>query len=92
MGDATAEYCKECDTQMIFDGDSYYCPKCIEKPGVDAFDYRPTIGAEKLAEDHWSYIDDVLSLAGRSQLQLDEIGFHYKSAFIHGYKHAKEGD
>lgn len=41
--------------------------------------------AKKLAEEHWAYIRGLLNLhevAGR-----EVIGWHYKTAFIHGYKH-----
>lgn len=93
MGDATDEYCKKCDTKMEFDGDSYYCPECIKKPGVDAFNI--TAGSEKLAEDHWNYVQQVILEAKDMDLpdqHIIEIGFHYKTAFVHGYKHSQEGD
>lgn len=41
--------------------------------------------ATVLADEHWDYIRSVLELHGREDLE--EIGFHYKSAMIHGYKH-----
>lgn len=59
--------------------------------------------ASRLANDHWSYVHDLCKttldsaldgfdiIASISKEQLIEvIGFHYKSAFIHGYKHAIE--
>lgn len=45
---------------------------------------------EELADAHWEYIKDLLFT---HKITLDVItlcGFHYKSAFIHGYKHALE--
>ena len=62
---------------------------------VEDVPYRPTIGAEKLAEDHWEYIERVIAPYHTTEYDkkdLEIIKFHYKSAFIHGYKHAKEMD
>ena len=69
------------------------------KKALQEAGYRPTIGAEKLAEDHWAYIEEMLGLSIPgidAYLTKEEFikisGFHYKTAFVHGYKHAKEGD
>ena len=43
--------------------------------------------AEKLAEAHWSYIKELLLTHGEHIDNVEKIGFHYKSAMIHGYKH-----
>jgi len=54
------------------------------------------MGTEKgkeLAEAHWGYVETLLNLhnVGANIVNLvDVIGFHYKSSFEHGYKHAKE--
>ena len=56
----------------------------ITKPSTD------TDRATELAEAHWDYVKRVLVHSG---IEVDEVartGFHYKSAFIHGYKHAME--
>ena len=45
---------------------------------------------EKLAEEHWSYVEKVLVVAGEDELTIAKIRFHYISAFIHGYKHAED--
>jgi len=42
----------------------------------------------ELAEAHWKYVEAVLE--AHNVHNVDEIGFHYKSAFIHGYKHGVE--
>ncbi len=42
---------------------------------------------ELLAQDHWDYIETLLYKHGLKFEILNVIGFHYKSAFIHGYKH-----
>ena len=54
----------------------------------------------KIVEDHWKYVEALtratLPAAGNTTVAftIDElvalIGFHYKSAFIHGWKHALE--
>ena len=46
--------------------------------------------AEELADAHWDYIEQVLETAGYVAEQLDEIGFHYRTAMVHGYKHGVE--
>ena len=46
--------------------------------------------AVKLAEEHWEYIDKLLELHAVEKELRDIIAYHYKTAFIHGYKHAKE--
>lgn len=45
----------------------------------------------KLVEDHWQYVKEVLEACNsKTSYEINEIGFHYKSAMIHGWKHAKE--
>lgn len=51
--------------------------------------------AEKLAEAHWEYIEALLRNEINASNEPSEcleryiqsIGFHYKTAMIHGYKH-----
>jgi len=45
---------------------------------------------EKLAEAHWNYIKDLLLNHKINKSYTEQIGFHYKTAFIHGYKHGQE--
>jgi len=45
---------------------------------------------EKLAWDHWNYIEGVLRTQGIEVKQLETIKYHYTTAFIHGYKHGVE--
>lgn len=47
--------------------------------------------SEELAEDHWGYIKELLLTHNEDDISIERIGFHYKTAFIHGYKHAMEG-
>ena len=44
--------------------------------------------AQKLAEEHWSYIGKLMELMLGRELEL--LKFHYTEAFIHGYKHGLE--
>ena len=41
------------------------------------------------AKDHWDYIAALLREHGESDAVILKIGFHYQTAFIHGYKHGK---
>ena len=44
-----------------------------------------------LAENHWGYVREVLEDAGADSDQLIErIGFHYRTAMVHGFKHGAE--
>ena len=43
----------------------------------------------KLAQDHWNYIKSLLEAHAVDEYEIDVIGFHYRTAFIHGYKHGK---
>ena len=52
---------------------------------------------DKLVNDHWNYIEGVLYAAIQYDeateidvARIEEIGFHYKTAFKHGYGHARE--
>ena len=53
-------------------------------------------GAEKLANDHWSYVEQVITIGNKTEWDksakniLNVIKFHYISAFIHGFKHGVE--
>jgi len=46
--------------------------------------------AEELAAAHWSYIAALLSAHQHQPELIEIIGFHYRSALIHGYKHGQE--
>jgi len=46
---------------------------------------------EKMAELHWNYIKSLLVAHGfDADDNLELIGFHYQTAFIHGFKHGVE--
>lgn len=47
----------------------------------------------KLADDHWKYIVNLLAVSmPKSQFlsTVEMASFHYKTAFVHGYKHGQE--
>ncbi len=47
-------------------------------------------GIKKLAEEHWDYVSKVLKTHGEDEKTIAKIGFHYKTAFVHGAKHERE--
>lgn len=46
--------------------------------------------AESLATAHWLYIESLLSAHGQDETTIEQCGFHYRTAFVHGWKHAME--
>lgn len=46
--------------------------------------------AKQLAQEHWNYLEQLLLTHNIPVEQINIIGFHYKTAFIHGYKHSQE--
>ena len=46
--------------------------------------------AYDLAEEHWSYIEELLWAHGEKVGNMDIAKFHYNEAFKHGYKHCWE--
>lgn len=46
--------------------------------------------AEELAEAHWGYIEGILAVHNVTIAEITACGYHYKAAFVHGYKHALE--
>jgi hypothetical protein len=49
-----------------------------------------TSSLDKLVDDHWKYIESVLIAHGVTVSDRLIAKFHYKTAFVHGYKHALE--
>ena len=50
------------------------------------------MNSKELADAHWKYIEALLMIHENDQDFVDVIGFHYKSSFIHGYKHGIEAE
>jgi len=44
----------------------------------------------EIAEAHWNYIKDLLLNHKIAKDKINLVGFHYKTAFVHGYKHGQE--
>jgi len=44
----------------------------------------------KLVDDHWKYIEGIFMAQDRDDDLVHEIGYHYKTAMKHGWRHAKE--
>lgn len=47
----------------------------------------PSKRASVLAEAHWKYVKELLTVQSVGNPMIDIIGFHYRTAMIHGYKH-----
>ena len=47
-------------------------------------------GLQDLIDAHWAYVKGVIEAHNGTDLELAVAEFHYKSAFKHGWKHAKE--
>ena len=48
------------------------------------------IDVEVLAEAHTKYIVKLMEAHGEDSITIKKVQFHYKSAFLHGWKHAIE--
>lgn len=46
--------------------------------------------AQHLADAHWTYIARLMYAHDEDEEIMELCGFHYRTAFIHGYKHALE--
>lgn len=44
----------------------------------------------ELADSHWGYVKSVLEAHDEAPDIVERCGFHYREAFIHGYKHGVE--
>lgn len=45
---------------------------------------------EELANAHWAYVESVLNAHGVDDETIEQCGFHYKTAMVHGFKHGVE--
>lgn len=48
--------------------------------------------AKQIADEHWDFIKQLLETHGENPEIIQKIGFHYKTALIHGYGHGKEAE
>lgn len=49
-----------------------------------------TVYAKTSSDQHWEYIKSLLENCNMNPDEIRRIGFHYKTAFIHGFKHGVE--
>lgn len=45
---------------------------------------------QTMIDDHWRYVQSVLLAHGTELKEIELCEHHYRTAFAHGYKHAKE--
>ena len=45
---------------------------------------------EQLAAAHWQYVEGLLELHGVNAEDVEIIGWHYRAAMVHGFKHGME--
>ncbi len=45
---------------------------------------------EQLAAAHWQYVEGLLELHGLDAEVIEKIGWHYRAAMVHGFKHGME--
>lgn len=48
------------------------------------------MNVEELAQAHWDYVASVLKAHGVDEQVIEVCGHHYRTAFVHGWKHAME--
>jgi hypothetical protein len=48
------------------------------------------MNAQELAEANWEYIESLLLVHGETPSNVGKVGFHYRTAFVHGFKHGIE--
>lgn len=52
---------------------------------------QESIDHRKIADDHWEFVKGLICAAYAGiELDLSLVDFAYKSAFLHGWKHAKD--
>ena len=77
----------------VFDNHvGFICCECLDMAdeATQKQQAQPQNDAQELASDHWSYVRGVLQAAGLFDDQIEDIEYHYISAFVHGYKHGVE--
>lgn len=62
----------------------------MEKQKEYAKTAKAQIDVAEIAADHWSYIENLLTTHMVDGDLVEIVGFHYRTAFVHGWKHAME--
>jgi hypothetical protein len=85
--DDDCSYCIERTGSPCYWVEEDLCSACAEGLGYLSDQMEEFEPENELASRHWSYVDELLSIHGIIPEDRQMIGFHYKSAFVHGYKH-----
>jgi len=46
---------------------------------------------KRIAEDHWEWAEGLLNSMPELKIDIEALEYVYTTAFIHGYKHGKQG-
>ena len=61
---------------------------CRERQAPKVMDEK--LYVQKLIDSHWAYVEDLLETEGKDIEYIERVGFHYRSAMGHGFKHGVE--
>lgn len=75
--------CEQCGAQIIEDENGNYITGCEHYP-------LPTERVGALALEHWRWISQLLFTMEVKTVPVTTAKYLYISAFLHGWKHAKE--
>ena len=81
--------CEECGAPILEGEDGHYITGCEHYP-QDETDMPTKPKEEQLAENHWKWLSQLFYMAGIKELPMSAVAYLYKTAFVHGWKHAKE--
>lgn len=81
---------KETPKEKIASGVSVF--KKLAEKTMPAGNPPPAGEAQKLADEHWDYVRSVLEthFPDEDNKEWKDFEFHYKTAFVHGYKHGRQ--
>lgn len=83
--------CKECiEGRKTSVCDSCHAGSRFVNKNVLTSTKSKTSRSETLAKDHWGYIKSLMETHRVDENTINTMGFHYVTAFVHGYKHAQE--
>lgn len=83
---------------MNIDHESYHCDykQHVRQHLYDLMDelkksqLKKQSTLERLVDAHWEYVESVLIAHGEEDEVIKKCEHHYRTAFIHGWKHAEE--
>jgi len=86
-------YCRRCGAVFYSEQADITGTGCLNCGNIGMREQRledETSKGAGLADAHWRYIESVLRQHGEDEDVINKCGHHYKAAFEHGWKHAKE--